>query len=132
MKMHSILFAAAAMGASALSVGLATAPAHAAEADVVVTGRASDAPSATIRYADLNLASAEGRTRLDRRIGFAARKLCGTLHAPQEYNTRMIISECQDSVLASAKPQVEAVIAAFESGQQLALGDVGALTLSAK
>jgi hypothetical protein len=44
----------------------------------------------------------------------------------------MIISECQDNVLASAKPQVEAVIAAFESGQQLALGDVGALTLSAK
>lgn len=132
MKFQSVLFAVAAMGASTLSLGLAAAPVHAADADVVVTGRASDLPTATVRYADLNLASDEGIARLDRRIDYAARKLCGTIHAVQEYNSRMAISGCQDAVFTSAKPQVKALLAAVENGQRLALGDVGALTLSAK
>jgi UrcA family protein len=38
----------------------------------------ADAATATIRYADLDLASAAGRRALDRRIGFAVRDACGT------------------------------------------------------
>ena len=132
MKMHSVLFAAAAIGASAMTVGLAVAPAQAApNTEVVVTGRITDAPTALVRYGDLNLASHAGRARLDRRVGLAARKLCGT-YMTQEHNAARPVRACQSAVFASAKPQVEAVIAAYDNGQRLALGDTGAFTLSAK
>lgn len=132
MKFHSVLFAAAAVGATALTFGVSAAPVHAAEVEeVVVTGRAVDAPTARVYYADLNLGSGAGRARLERRIDFAARKLCGTVSALNHADGGEI-GQCKSAVLASAKPQMKAAIAAFEGGQQLALGDTGALTLSAK
>jgi UrcA family protein len=133
MKMYSVIFAAAAICASATTVGVAIAPAHAAKApeEVVVTGRSNELPTAIVQYADLNLGSEAGRERLDRRIGYAARQLCGE-RRPVELYTWSDIDACHSAVQASAKPQVKALMAALESGQKLALGDVGALTLSAK
>ena len=133
MKMQSVLFAAAAFSASALSVTAAVSPADAARSveEVVVTGRASDLPTAIVRYDDLNLASDEGRASLDRRVGTAARMLCG--RPALEVTMAAKINACHSAVQASAEPQIGALYASLKSGeQQLALGDVGALTLSAK
>ena len=132
MKMHSVFFAAAAICASATAVGFTVAPVHAAKAnDVVVTGRADALPTATVRYADLDLRAEAGRAKLDRRIVYAARQLCGRFDKVELYKNEDI-GNCHSAVKASAKPQVQALMAALESGQKLALGDVGALTLSAK
>lgn len=134
MKMHSALLAAAAIGASAVTVGLAVAPAQAAPLfvqDVVVTGRSSDLPQAIVRYADLNLKSGAGMARLDRRIRRAALMLCGRA-ITLDLTMKPIIHECHSTVHASAEPQVKALLAALDNGERLALGDVGALTLSAK
>jgi UrcA family protein len=133
MKLYSVLFAAAAFGATALSVGMAVAPAHAARAaveEVVVTGRTSDLPSAIVRYDDLNLASAGGRERLDRRVATAARMLCGRPVLYLSMNAK--IEACHDAVETSAAPQIEALLAAANSGTQVALGGVRGLTVSAK
>lgn len=131
MKMHSVLFAAAAIGASALTVTLAAGPAQAAENEVVVTGRPADVPTALVRYGDLDLASEQGKARLAFRIDYAADKLCGK---PRVIENHLLsdMKVCRSTVFASAKPQVEALYAAIDSGQRLALGDVGAMTVSAK
>ncbi len=131
MKLSNLLFAAAAIGASALTLGLAAGPASASDVDVVVTGRPSEAPSAIVRYADLNLATAQGKARLVSRIDFAADKLCGKPRVIENH-VATEMKACRSTVFASAKPQVQALYAAIESGQRLALGDVGALTLSSK
>ena len=133
MNSRSVLFAAAALGASALSVTIAAAPAKAAQSfdEVVVTGRASDAPQAIVRYADLNLSSERGRARLDSRIDAAADMLCGR----PSYDPLTIVSAikaCHSTVQASAKPQVKALFASIDKGERLALGDTAGLTLSAK
>lgn len=132
MKMQSVLFAAAALGASAFTVTVAASPAAAASInEVVVTAQASDLPTAQVRYDDINLASKAGRARLEGRVDFAARMLCGKRdYQPLTINAQ--IDACQDAVHASAKPQVKALYAAIEGGQRIALGDTGALTLSAK
>jgi UrcA family protein len=128
MKLQSALFAAAAIGASALAVTVAAGPVHAAE--VVVTARA-DVPTAVVRYSDLNLASETGKQRLKYRVKFAANQLCGN-STVKEYHVDTEIRDCRATVFASAEPQMEQLFAASDRGERLALGDVGEMTLSAK
>ena len=97
MSLRSIALAAAACVAATLSTVVPT-PAAAAT-DIVV------APAAiTIRvsYADLNLASAEGRAALDRRIAGAARSLCGTYFAT-DLQTQALVQDCREDAIASAR-----------------------------
>jgi UrcA family protein len=42
-----------------------------------------ESQSTTVRYADLDLASSEGRRRLERRIAFAIDRVCDLPHAEQ-------------------------------------------------
>ena len=128
MKLKSTLFAAAAIGASALAVSVAAGPANAAE--VVVTARA-DVPTAVVRYGDLNLASATGKQRLKSRVKFAASQLCGETTV-KEHHVDTEIRACRATVFASAEPQMEQLFAAYDRGERLALGDVGEMTLSAR
>ena len=72
MSVRSIALAAAACVAATLSAVVAT---PAAAADIVV---APATITVRVSYADLNLASAQGRAVLDRRIAGAARNICGT------------------------------------------------------
>lgn len=58
--------------AAATAAALITTPALAANN----TTNKQAAPSMTVKYADLNLASAEGQAQLERRIDAAARKVC--------------------------------------------------------
>jgi UrcA family protein len=63
-----------------------------------------------VEYGDLNLATAGGQRRLDRRIESAARTICGS-YDRLDLHARTAFDECRAGVLASAKPQVEIAIA---------------------
>lgn len=101
---------AAATGAL-LAAGLVLSPAIGAEQPqdrLVVTSERL--PTRIVQTIDLNLAAAEGRERLQWRIKGAVRSLCGeTRRAPLaiEQDQRA----CRSFAFASAKPQVEAVVA---------------------
>ena len=93
MSLRSIALAAAACTAAALSL---TTPA--AAADIVVT---PDAVTVRVSYADLNLASAAGRARLERRVAGAARSICGN-YATNDLRMFALVSECRADAIASA------------------------------
>ena len=94
MSLRSIALAAAACTAAALSL---TTPA--AAADIVVT---PDAVTVRVSYADLNLASAAGRARLERRVAGAARSICGN-YATNDLRMFALVSECRADAIASAR-----------------------------
>ena len=83
------------------TVALST-PAFAAELDEV---------SVPVRVGDLDLGTAEGAARLDRRIRAAAREICG--HAPaQDLVMQKVVGSCQARVVADAAAEVRTVVAA--------------------
>lgn len=80
----------------------ATAPAHAAE-----SGRAPWAAtvrSTTVRYADLDVASAKGRAVLARRLNSAARAVCTSADAGPL--ARIEEGRCVREALNAAKPAI--------------------------
>ena len=83
--------------AAASAAALAAAPATAS--DIVV---APETVTVRVSYADLNLASAEGRARLDRRIAGAARSICGTYH-PAQLEMFALVQNCREEAIASAR-----------------------------
>lgn len=94
---------AAAVVAAGLSTLTAVSPAMASDGSVAV------------QHDDLNLRSPSGRAALDRRIERAARSVCGTA-LTIELDLAANIADCRESVLASARQQVEALV----SGTDLA------------
>lgn len=93
MSLRTIALAAAACAATALSA------APAAASDIVV---APETVTVRISYADLNLATPEGRARLDRRIAGAARSICGNFH-PAQLEMFALIQNCRQDAIASAR-----------------------------
>ena len=89
MSLRTFALATAAYLAATASVTVAT-PASAAE--IVV---APESVTVRVSYADLNLASAEGRARLDRRIAGAARGICGS-YAPADLRMASLVQACRD------------------------------------
>jgi UrcA family protein len=68
---------------------------------------APPAPAAQTRivgYADLDLSSAAGRARLDRRVDAAVRAVCGRA-APIDLNGLAQVQACRDETLADATAQ---------------------------
>jgi UrcA family protein len=63
---------------SAIAAGLFAATAMAGAADQWSDGT----PSVTVRYGDLDLSSAQGRSMLYRRLSLAAQEVCPTVGAP--------------------------------------------------
>jgi UrcA family protein len=62
-----------------MAVSLLAAAASAMANDTVVSDPSSqwsDAPSVTVRFADLDLSQAQGRSALYRRLSYAAQKVC--------------------------------------------------------
>jgi UrcA family protein len=80
--------------ATAVAIGGEACGAHAAIA------AASDAPSITVRYGDLNLATAEGNRVLLRRIVVAASKVCPAATAPGSRLARN--RSCMEEAIARA------------------------------
>lgn len=92
MKARSSLVLVAAIAAALTNVGIGISPAFARQADAVTVG-----------FADLNLASAAGRATFDRRVGNAARMLCGT-YAPIELKWGAMSRACRAGIVAAAQP----------------------------
>jgi UrcA family protein len=59
---------------------------------------------ASIAHADLDLSTRDGRARLDRRIGRAARELCGTWSAV-DLAGRTKVMTCRNAAIAQAADQ---------------------------
>ena len=99
MSVRSSLLAAAAVAASLATLGVAAAPAVAAEAT----------ESVTVSYADLNLTNDAGRAVLDRRIASAAAQLCGD-HRVLELRWANAVEACRDATIDSAQAQRDAAV----------------------
>ena len=79
---------------------------------VPTVSHAEDFATATVSYADLNLASQVGQSKLRQRIGFAAAGLC-QIADPRDLQFARAVGECRSDAIASAEPAfLEAVRAA--------------------
>lgn len=87
-----------------------TAPAAAQDASTEPTQR-------IVRYDDLNLASANGRARLETRLRMAANAACG-MSSAREMIERTHARQCRDAALEQVRPRMEQALR--EAGQQLA------------
>jgi UrcA family protein len=91
---------------------VAAAALTAAVALVVPTvSQAAQLDSVTVSYADLNLASAVGADRLQQRISFAARVVCG-YEDSRQYDLVVATNACRSGAIEGAQPAFEAAIAA--------------------
>ena len=93
MSLRTIALAATTCAALALTA------APAAATDIVV---APETITVRVSYADLNLATPEGRARLDRRIAGAARSICGSF-SPAQLEMAMLVRDCREGAIASAR-----------------------------
>ncbi len=93
MSLRSIALVAAACAAVALSA------APAAASDVTV---APETITVRVSYADLNLATAQGRAQLDRRIAGAARSICGNFF-PADLEMAALVKDCREDAIGSAR-----------------------------
>ena len=67
-----------------------------------------DTMSVAVRTADLDLSSAGGRARLDRRVRQAAARICG--ESPRALEFRDAHRTCRSDVLADAETQIARMI----------------------
>ncbi|KQX17571.1 MULTISPECIES: UrcA family protein [unclassified Sphingomonas] len=106
----------AALAAAVATTGTVAFPAYAAE-----TGKTS-----SVRYADLNLASAQGAASLKKRVARAAREVC-TFHGDRSLDGAIQAKACAKVAAAKAMPQVELALA--KAGTELA--ENGRVTVAA-
>ena len=78
--------------------------------------QAQEVPSATISYADLNLANAQARATLQGRIKSAASELCDVGATMHELALAQFTRTCRAGAIASAQPAYEAAVAAARRG----------------
>jgi UrcA family protein len=76
----------------------------------------ADNVSKRVSYADLNLASEEGVARLNARIRWAARTICGARHSSILHEVRAERA-CMREAIAGVSPKVELAVARFERQQ---------------
>lgn len=93
---------------------LRTIPALAALAVAAVlviptVSQAAEYTSARVSYADLNLASAIGQHKLQRRIAFAAETVCDVTD-PLDLKLTRAVSECRNGAIADAQPAYQAAV----------------------
>ena len=84
----------AAAGLTVATLALAT-PLRAAPADE---------EAVTVTIGDLDLASADGAARFDRRLRAAARSICGTM--PAGLDMQKQVADCQEEVIAGARTEL--------------------------
>lgn len=98
---------------AAISIAVSLAAAGAAQAQPAA---ASDAVSAVVRHADLNLASASGVETFRGRVKAAANRICGAVPAQPADHARAVAS-CRAEVTRSAEAQLAALAAAPASDE---------------
>ncbi len=77
---------------------------------VPTVSHAAEFATATVSYADLNLASKPGQNRLRQRIVFAANGLC-SIADPRDLVFARAVNECRVDAIASAEPAFRAAAA---------------------
>lgn len=115
--------------ACAVAVAGFTVPAL-GQSPVEVEGHRIDARNQRIvPYADLNLATATGEKKLMSRIRFAVRDLCveGTNYSPIDAAD---LRNCKSDAWASARPQLDRVLAEARSVAAITSGSRAAMTIS--
>lgn len=76
--------------------------------------------SQKVSYSDLDLTSETGRARLDRRIKWAIRDVCGSRDLASDPRHYRQVRACERDAFAGTRPQVTKAIAQAEGTQQLA------------
>lgn len=116
--------------ATAITAGglLIFSPQASARQPIVVTAPESDLVVRRVSYADLNLASASGEKRLNRRVGSAITSLCIEAVGPDTHNLGSTIAnmKCARGAWAGARPQIARAV---ERAQQIAA--TGSSTIAA-
>jgi UrcA family protein len=92
--------------------------------------QAADPNSVRVSYADLNLATAFGQTKLERRIAYAAETVCDQAD-PLDLKFVRVVSECRSGAIADARPAYEAAVASARRGTVTVL-DGAALIVTAR
>jgi UrcA family protein len=87
---------------------------------VVVTKSTPSLPTEVVSYADLNLGSAAGQTRLQRRIGAAAARVCSFDYGGMGLDEFVVTQACFKSARADGMRQMSELLAARSSGANLA------------
>jgi len=85
-------------------------------AAMAVPAAAQTAPSVTVSFADLNLASERGTEIFDRRIENAIDQVCGGL-APRDVRRNLAYKECVEETAAVAKAQRDLAVNAYRDGR---------------
>ena len=96
-----------------VSLALAAAAAFAAvstSTPLFAAGPALVSETAAVSYRDLNLASVEGQEQLHGRVRAAVRKVCGVEKGPALAEHKAV-QGCRSEAFASARPQVDRVLA---------------------
>ena len=64
----------------------------------------ADEDAVTVTIGDLDLSTAEGAARFDRRVRRAARSVCGTM--PAGLDMQRQVADCQEEVIAGARTEL--------------------------
>ena len=97
---------------------------------VPTVSQAASATSASVSFADLNLATGAGRAALDGRVAGAARSVC-EIEDSRELALASATRVCRADAIASAQPAVDAAVAAQRTGSVTVMG-AAALIVSAR
>ena len=92
--------------------------------------QAATTNSVRVSYADLNLASDQGRGTLERRIAFAAKTVC-EIEDSRELALASATRLCRGDAVESARPAFDAAVNAARHGTVTIMG-AAALTVSAQ
>ena len=88
-----------------------------------VAAAQSDEPTVSVRYADLNLTTEEGRRVLDRRLVNAAETACGGRPDPRDLKHAAAFRKCFKSAKTSYEAQRLAVVKAANEKRVAALAN---------
>lgn len=83
---------------------------------IVATAPSNDSRSVVVQIADLNLESASGLDRLDRRLRSAARSVCDVRADPESLVRKMTTARCFDAALTDGRKAGRELIAARQAG----------------
>jgi UrcA family protein len=99
-------------------------PASAQNPPVVVYGEAINAQTERVQFADLDLASARGQSRLHNRVGGAIERVCGIDLGRDGLQDRGYYN-CSEAAWGGAAPQIAEAIATGKTSLGAAIQVVG-------
>jgi UrcA family protein len=84
----------------------------------------TQAPQRLVSFADLDLSTQAGQRTLQSRVMQAATQVCGRVDPGDFGPMREVITDCRNTALAGARPQMQLAMAQARDGKALAANDV--------